>query len=202
MLPVTQPGWVVIASLNTSCSANVSLTLICALCHLAGESAAALKTENVPNGPLIRPTHAWDEASVASVMFRTWRVASYHGGPFSRVLTSYHLSVSNHRPLWSDTAIDGKLFRPSERLSAAIWWYMWCVFRLVGGTATDIHVYLPASFSSWVSDILWRSIASRGIASTFSSLSSGRRTCVAPYRNQGLERPGLWWVPVNALERS
>ena len=73
MLPLRQPGWVVVTSLGTSCSANISLTLICALCHAAGKSAAALKTENAPNGPLIRPPLAWDEASVAPEIVRTCR---------------------------------------------------------------------------------------------------------------------------------
>ena len=77
MLPLRQPGWVVVASLSTSCSANVSLTLICALCHGTGKSAAALKTENAPKGRLIRPPHDRDEASVASEIVRTCRVASY-----------------------------------------------------------------------------------------------------------------------------
>ena len=104
VLPLRQPGWVVVASLSTSCSANVSLTLICALCHAAGKSAAALKTVNAPNDPLIRPPHAWDEASVAPEIVRTCRVASYQGAPFSRILTSNHLSISNRRPLRSDTA--------------------------------------------------------------------------------------------------
>ena len=58
MLPLRQPGSVVVTNFSTSCSANVSLTLICMLCHAAGKSSAALKTENAPNGPLIRPPHA------------------------------------------------------------------------------------------------------------------------------------------------
>ena len=90
------------------------------LCHPAGKSAAALKTENAPNGLLIRLPHAWDEASVAPEMVRTCRVASYHDAPFSRLLTSNHLSISNRRPLRSDTAIDNKFFRLPERLNAAI----------------------------------------------------------------------------------
>ena len=43
VLTLRQIGWVIIASLSTSCIANVSLTLICSLCHAAGKSAAALK---------------------------------------------------------------------------------------------------------------------------------------------------------------
>ena len=115
MLPLRPPGWVVVTSLGTSCSANVSLTLICALCHAAGKSAAALKAENAPNGPLIRPPLAWDEAFVAPEIVRTCRVASYQGAPFSRLLTSNYLSISNRRPLRFDTAIDDRLLRPSER---------------------------------------------------------------------------------------
>ena len=148
MLPLRQPRSVVAASLSTSRRANVSLTLTCALCHVAGKSPAALKTENAPNGPLIRPPHAWDDASVAPDMVRTCRVASYHGAPFSRVLTSNHLSISNRRPLRSDTAIDNKFFRPAERLIAAIWRYMWCVYRLSGDTATDMLLHFPHSLSS------------------------------------------------------
>ena len=98
------------------------------------------------NDPLNRPPHAWDEASVAPEMARTCRVASSHGAPSSRVLTSNHLSISNRGPLRSDTAIDDKLFRPPERLNAAIWRYIWFVYRLAGGTATDILVHFPASF--------------------------------------------------------
>ena len=173
VLPLRQPGWVVIASLSTSCSANVSLTLICTLCHAAGKSAAALKTRNAPNGPLIRPPHAWDEASVAPEIVRTCRVASYQRAPFSRLLTSKHFSISNRKALRFDTAIDDSFFRPPERLNAAIWRYMWCVYRLAGGTATDILVHFPTSFSSWLNDILRLSNASRRIASSFRSLSSG-----------------------------
>ena len=51
VLPLRQSGWVVVPSLSTSCSANVSLTLICALCHATGKSAAALKTVKAPNDP-------------------------------------------------------------------------------------------------------------------------------------------------------
>ena len=127
VLPLRQPGWVVLVSLSTSCSANVSLTLICALCHAAGKSAVALKTENAPNGSLIRPPHAWDEAFVAPEIVRTCRVTSYQGAPFSRLLTSNHLSISNRRPLRFDTAIGYRFFRLPERLNAAIWRYMWCV---------------------------------------------------------------------------
>ena len=47
------------------------------------------------------------------------------------------------------------------------------MYRLVGGTATDILVYFPASFSSWMNDILWLSISSRRITPSFRSLSSG-----------------------------
>ena len=172
VLPLRQPGWLVVASLSTSCSANVSLTLTCALCYATGKSAAALKAENAPNGPLISPPHAWDEASVAPEIIRICRVASYQGAPFSRLLTSNHLSISNRRPRRFNTAIDDRFFQPPERLNAAIWRYMWCVYRLAGGAATDILVRFPASLSSWRNDIL-RSIASRRVASSFRSLSSG-----------------------------
>ena len=138
------------------------------------QSAATLRTENAPNGPLIRPHHAWDEVSVAPEIVRTCRVASCQGAPFSRLLTSNHLSISNRRPLRFDTAIDDRFFRPPERLNAAIWRYMWCVYRLAGGTATDILVHFPASFSSWLNDILRLLITCRRIASIgFRSLSSG-----------------------------
>ena len=173
VLPLRQPGWVVVASLSTSCSANVSLTLICALCNATGKSTAALKTENAPNDPLIRPPHAWDEAAVAPEIVRICRVGSYQGATFSLLHTSKHLSISNRRPLRFDTAIDERFFWPPERLNAAIWRYMWCVYRLAGGTATDILVHFPASFSSWPNDVLRLSIASRRIASSFRSLSSG-----------------------------
>ena len=173
VLSLRQPGWVVVASLSTSCSANVSLTLICTLCHAAGKSAAALKTENAPNDPLIRPLHAWDEAPVAPEIVSVCQVASYQGSPFSRLLTSNHPSISNRRAPRFDTAIDDRVFQLPERSNAAIWRYVWCVYRLAGGTATDILVHFPASFSSWPNDILRLSIASRTIASSFSSLSSG-----------------------------
>ena len=113
MLSLRPPGRIVVTSLSTSCSANVSLTLICALCRAAGKSVAALKAENAPNGPLIRLPLAWDEASVAPEIVS--RVASYQGAPFRRLLTSNHLSISNRRPLRFDTAIDDRLLRPSER---------------------------------------------------------------------------------------
>ena len=115
MLPLRPPGWVVVTSLGTSCGTKVSLTLICAMCPAAGKSAAVLKAENAPNGPLIRPLVAWDEASVAPEIVRTCRVASYQGAPFSRPLTSNYLSISNRRPLRFDTAIYDRLLRPSEK---------------------------------------------------------------------------------------
>ena len=168
VLPLRQPGWVVVASLSTSCNANVSLTLIYRLCHAAGKSAATLKTENVPNGPQGAPYLGRGVRSPCDGQ-------NVSGGrhPVQRVLTSNHLSISNRRPLRSNTAIEDKFFRPSERLNASIWRYIWCVYRLAGGTASDILVHFPASFSSWLSDILRLSIASRRIASSFSSLSSG-----------------------------
>ena len=119
VLPLRQPGRVVVASLSISCSANVSLTLICALCHADGKSVTALKTENAPNGPLIRPPHAWDEASVAPDIVRTCRVASYQGAPFSRLLPSNHLYISDRRPLRFDTAIDESFFSASEALKCS-----------------------------------------------------------------------------------
>ena len=115
MLPLRPPGCVVVTSLGTSCSANVSLTLICALCHAAGKPAAALKAENAPNGPLIRPPLAWEEVSVAPEIVKAFRVASYQGAPFSWLLTSNYLSISNRRPLRFDTVIDDRLLRPSEK---------------------------------------------------------------------------------------
>ena len=54
-------------------------------------------------------------ASVAPEIVRTCRVASYQGAPFSRLLTSNHLSISNRSPLRFDTAIDDRLLRPSEK---------------------------------------------------------------------------------------
>ena len=90
-----------------------------------------------------------------------------------QLLTSNYLSISQRRPLRFSTAIDDSFFRLPERLNAAIWRYMWCVYRLAGCTATDILVHFPASFASWPNDILRLSIASRKIASSFRSLSSG-----------------------------
>ena len=88
---------------------------MCALCHAAGKSAGALKAENAPYGLIIGPPLAWDEASVAPEIVRTCRVASYQGAPFSLLLTSNHLSISNRTPLRFDTAIDDRLLRPSEK---------------------------------------------------------------------------------------
>ena len=79
------------------------------------EVGSCFEAENAPNGPLIRPPLAWDEASVAPEIVRTCRVASYQGAPFSRLLISNHFSISNRRPLRFDTAIDDRLLRPSER---------------------------------------------------------------------------------------
>ena len=102
---------------------------------------------------------------MAPEIVRTCQGASYHGAPFSRVLASNHLSISNRRLLHSDTAVDDKSFRSSERLVTAIWRYMWCVYKLAGGTATDMLIHFPVSFFSWLSDIRRLSIASRRIAS-------------------------------------
>ena len=135
--------------------------------------SSCFEKEKAPNGPLFRSPHAWNEASVAPEMVRTYQVVSYHGAPFRRVLTSNRLTISNRRPLRSDTAIDDTLIRSPERLNATIWRYMWCVYRLTGGTATDILVHFPSSFSGWLNDILRLLIASRRIASSFRSLSSG-----------------------------
>ena len=79
------------------------------------EVCSCFESGNAPNSPLIRPPLAWDEASVAPEIVRTCRVASYQGAPFSRLLTSNYLSISNRRPLRFDTAIGDRLLRPSER---------------------------------------------------------------------------------------
>ena len=127
VLPLRKPGKIVVASLSTSCSANVSLTLMCALCYAAGKSTAALKTQKAPNGSLMRRPHSWDEVPGAPVMIRTCRVTSYHDSSLSRVRTSNHLSIPNRRPQRPDTAIGDTLLWPPERLSAVIWRYMWCI---------------------------------------------------------------------------
>ena len=75
------------------------------------EVGSCFENGNAPNGPLIRPPLAWDEASVAPEIVRTCRVASYQGAPFSRLLNSNYLSISNR----FDTAIDDRLLRPSEK---------------------------------------------------------------------------------------
>ena len=85
------------------------------------EVGSCFESGNAPNSPLIRPPLAWDEASVAPEIVRTCRVASYQGAPFSRLLTSNHLSISNRRPLRFDTAIGDRLLRPSDRGSAYIY---------------------------------------------------------------------------------
>ena len=64
VLPLRQIGWAIIANLSTSCIANVSLTLICALCYAAGKSAAALKMKmrrTVPYSghPMLRTRSLW-----------------------------------------------------------------------------------------------------------------------------------------------
>ena len=51
VLPLRQLGWVVVASLSTLCSANVSLALIYVLCHAAGKSAAALNGRRAERSP-------------------------------------------------------------------------------------------------------------------------------------------------------
>ena len=130
-------------------------------------------------------------------MVRTCRVASYHGAPFSCVLPSNHLSISNRRSLCSDTAIDDKIFRSQERLNTAIWRYMGCVYRLAGCTAADILVHLPASFSSWLNDILGCQLLPVGSPLVSAVCPQARRTCIAPYCSQRLGRPGLWWAPVS-----
>ena len=84
------------------------------------EVGSCFESGNAQNSPLIRPPLAWDEASVAPEIVRTCRVASYQGAPFSRLLTSNHLSISNRRPLRFDTDIGDRLLRPSGRGSAYI----------------------------------------------------------------------------------
>ena len=84
------------------------------------EVGSCFESGNAPNSPLIRPPLAWDEASAAPEIVRTCRVASYQDAPFSRLLTSNHLSISNRRPLRFDTAIGDRLLRPSARGSGYI----------------------------------------------------------------------------------
>ena len=140
VFPLKQRGWVVVACLSTSCRANVSFTLICAFYRFAEKSAAALKRKTVPKGLLIRPPHAWDEASGDPVMIGTCRVASCHGTPFSRVFTSNHFAV-RYCDRW-------EVLMASRALECSPWRYTWCAYRLAGCTATDILIHFPASFSS------------------------------------------------------
>ena len=71
-----------------------------------------------------------------------------------------------------------------------------------GGTATNILVHFPASFFSWLNDILRLSIASRTMASSFISLSFGMWNLRCAVSHQRLGRSGLWWVPVSTLGRT
>ena len=75
------------------------------------------------------------------------------------------------------------------------------VYRLAGGTATDILVHFPASFSSWLNDILRLSIASRRIALVSAVCPPARRIYVGSYRSVRPGRPGPMWVPGSILER-
>ena len=175
--------------------------MICALCHAAGKSAGALKTENAPNGPLIRPPHAWDEASVAPEIVRACRVASYQGAPFSRPLTSNHHPISNRRPLRFDTAIDSRFFRLPERLNAAIWRYMWCGYRLL------VVLLRTYSYTSLLVSLVGRTIyfgcqlPPVGSPLVSAVCPPARRIYVAPYHSLRPGRPGLLWVPGSILER-
>ena len=89
--------------------------------------------------------------------------------------------------LWSDTANNGKFLRPSERLNAATcgtwivrtgWPVVPVLISLVGWTVYFVYRLLPTG-SPLLSAVC----------------PPERRACVAPYRNQRLQRSGLSWVP-------
>ena len=70
-----------------------------------------------------------------------------------RFLTASHCSISYLRPLLGGTFTRARIEDPPVRRKRAIWWYMWYVCRLAGGTATLILVHLSANFSKFTNEI-------------------------------------------------
>ena len=171
-LPLRQLGWVIVASLSTSCSASISLTLMCALYRSAEKSAAALKRNRAERCP--------NQATPC--------LGRGVGGPCNGRNVSD--GIVPRRPLRSDTVIDSKFLWPPERLNAAPNGKRgvrtgWPLVPL----RTYSYISLPVSLVSRA--IYFGCQPSNRFASDFSSLSSGRRVCVVPYHNQRLGRSGL-----------
>ena len=158
---------------KTSCSANVSFTLMCTSIYSSGKFAAALKTIKNLKGPRSIPPHSRDEASVVPVSLREWCLASYHDTPFIRCCTSSHVQNSSHRPwaFWATIMATSTL--PLMRRNFAIFLYIWYVYRLMGGTATGMLVHFPVKGARFTKEIHQLVIATVRIASSLGTLSSG-----------------------------
>ena len=173
VVPLKWSGYYATSKRKTSCSAKVSFTLMCTSIHSAGKSAAALKTLNDLKGPRTIPPHPLDEASVAPVSLIEWCVASYHDAPFIRWRTSRHVCnlYDRPRPFW--TAIMAAFTLPPLRRNFAMCLYICYVYKLAGGTATDMLVHFPAKRSKSTKEIRPLAVAAMSITSNLSDLPSG-----------------------------
>ena len=173
VVPLKWSGYCATSKRKTSCSAKVSFTLMCTSIHSAGKSAAALKTLTGLKGPRTIPPHPLDEASVAPVSLIEWCVASYHDAPFIRWHTSRHVRNSSNkpRPFW--TAIMAAFTLPPVWRNFAMCLYIWYVYKLADGTATDMLVHFPAKRSRTTKEIHSLVIAAVSNTSNLSNLPSG-----------------------------
>ena len=80
---------------------------------------------------------------------------------------------------------------PPVRRNFAIYLYIWYVYRLAGGTATDMLVHFPAKRSRSTKETYPLVIATASIISNLSSLSSGtskRRASVSQTMRKNTNR--------------
>ena len=162
-------GYCATSKHKTSCSAKVSFTLMCTSIHAAGKSAAALKDLK---GPRTIPPHPLDEASVAPVSLIEWCVASYYDAPFIRWRASRHVWNSSDRPRPFWTVIMAAFTLSTMRRNFAMCLYIWYVYTLAGGMATDVLLHFPAKRSRFTKEIRPLVIAAVSNTSNLSNLPS------------------------------
>lgn len=144
MDPATWAGYALQNNRRISSNAYASCKLMWASAHSSTKPPAAVKAGD--SEPRIIPSQQLDEASVAPDNDNMRWASLHHGAPLSAPQTCNHFPISCRKPLFGVTAISVDYLTPSVRLNWTISLYMWCLYRLAAGTATDM-VHFPANFS-------------------------------------------------------